>query len=98
MNDKTFLREKIEKDVGCAQVRLAAFKAQLQSDSSGVHATNAARRDVLQQRIEEAKNRLLNLNYPHESIPEEVVTGVEKSWGALQDSLQDAISTFEGQH
>lgn len=98
MSNKKMLQEKLEKDVELAQTKLAEFKAKINSVAGGVRSENVGRIDLLERRIEEAKQRLLELNRTTGSVPEQIVQGVEDSWSALQDSLQDAVSTFEGHH
>ena len=98
MSNKKILVEKIEKDIELAQSKLTDFKAQMKSGTAAVRAENDERIHVLQQRIEEAKTRLLELSRLHESVPEQIIDGVEDAWSALQDSLRDAVSTFEGHH
>ena len=73
MSDKNGIREKIEQEIASAQAKLVEFKAQLHTDASGGRAENAARLDVLHQRIEEAKFRLLESNRPPESVQEQIV-------------------------
>lgn len=98
MSNREALKKKLETDLNLAQVRLTEFRAKIKKAAGGVHAENAGRIDALEQRIEEARARLHELNQTQDSVPEQLVDGVEASWSALQDSLQDAISTFEGKH
>ncbi len=98
MSNKKLLLEKIEKDLEQAQKKLIDFKAQMKSGTAAVRAENTERIHILQQRIEEAKTRLSELNHLPESVPEQIIDGAEDAWRALQDSLRDAVSTFEGHH
>jgi hypothetical protein len=98
MSNKKSLLEKIEKDLELAQTKLIDFKAQMTSGTAVVRAENTERIHILQQRIEEAKTRLFELSHLPESVPEQIIDGAEDTWRALQDSLRDAVSTFEGHH
>lgn len=98
MRDKALLQEKLTNDLELAQVKLAELKAKTKSTAIGVQAANDVRIEVLEQRIEEAKQRLLELNRITGSVPEQIAEGVEGAWSALQDSLQDVVSTFDGEH
>ncbi|WP_456151408.1 hypothetical protein [Desulfopila aestuarii] len=70
----------------------------MKSVAGSVRSENVGRIDLLEQRIEKAKQRLLELNRTQDSVSVQVMEGVEDTWKALQDSLQDVISTFEGHH
>lgn len=98
MSDIKILQKKLENDVELAQAKLAEFKAKIKSVAGGARSENVGRIDLLESRIEEAKQRLLELNRTTGSVPEQIAQGVEDTWSALQDSLQDAVSTFEGHH
>lgn len=98
MSDKEILQEKLKNDVEQAQIKLAEFKAKIKSVAGGVRSENVGRIDLLEKRIEEAKQRLLELNRTQGSVPEQIIEGVEDTWSALQDSLQDVVSTFEGDY
>ena len=98
MSNREALKKKLEADLNLAKVKLTEFKAKIKKAAGGVHAENARRIDALEQRIEEARARLHELNQTQDSVPEQLIDGVEDAWRALQDSLQDAISTFEGEH
>lgn len=98
MSNKKILLEKIEKDLELAQKKLIDFKAQMTSGTAAVRAENTERIHILQQRIEEAKTRLFELSHLPESLPEQIIDAAEDTWRALQDSLRDAVSTFEGHY
>lgn len=98
MSDKEQLQKKLENDVEVAQVKLAEIKATIARKAASVQVANSIRIEVFEQRIEEAKQRLFELKRSSDSLPEQLVEGVEDTWRALQDSLQDAVSTFEGEH
>lgn len=97
MSDKKLLQKKLENDVELAQVKLAEFKAKVKSTAIAVKVANNIRIEVLEQSITQAKQRLFELNRATGSLPEQIVEEVEDTWSALQDSLQDAVSTFEGE-
>jgi hypothetical protein len=97
MSDKKLLQVKLEKDVELAQIKLAELKAKIKRKATAVRVTDSIHIEVLEQRIEEAKQRLHELNKSRGSVPKQTVERVEDTWSALQDSLQDAISTFEGE-
>lgn len=97
MSDKKLLQTKLEKDVELAQIKLAELKAKIESKAIAVRATDSIHIEALEQRIEEAKQRLHELNLSPGGVTEQIVKGVEDTWSALQDSIQDAVSTFEGE-
>lgn len=98
MSTRTTMSETMERDIELAQAKLTYFKTQMKGGTAALRAENDERIHLLQQRIEEAKTRLLELNRDHESVGEQLVDGVEDAWRALQDSLRDAVATFEGHH
>ena len=59
---------------------------------------HAERVEVIEQKIRVARSKLKELEAVDEGTWEQLVEGIEHTWTALQDTLQDAITTFAKKH
>jgi len=73
----------------------------IHNTASSVRAANSVSIEVLEQSVEEARQRLIELVRTRTpvKVPEQTVArGKRRAWRALQASLEDDVSTFEGEY
>lgn len=98
MHTRETFKKNVEKEIRGVQVRLLEFRTKAEK----AHATNRSEYKKLTSRIERhikaTKAHLIKLDEADEHTWEQLRNGVTDAWSTLQDSLQDAISKFEGKN
>ncbi|WP_136810087.1 hypothetical protein [Desulfosediminicola flagellatus] len=101
MSEKEAYRKRLVADIKLDEARLAQLEAKINSNTTGIRARDTDRIKAVEQRIDEGKTSLRELSRHQENTRGRPGHRLNKkgraAWGKLQDSLQDDISTHEGE-
>ncbi len=98
MDKKESYRKDIVAKVEAEAAKLVELKAKMCNTATGVRTKDTDRIEFLEQKISEGKSSLRELNRAQANTRGRTNDKMGRSWRKLQDSLQDDISTFEGEH
>ena len=89
-------REKINTKLEIVEARFAKFKFEAKNLNSGDRLGHAKHVEKIEKNVEATKAKLRELDEAHDGAWEELADGVENTWKALQSTLDDAVTSFEG--
>lgn len=96
MNEKVAFQEKILSELEIVQARFTEFKAQAKRLKSDAHIKQHARHvEELERKVAATKAKLKEMDEAGDDAWELLKDGVENTWGDLQSTLQDTVTTFK---
>ncbi len=98
MHTRETFKKKVESEIRGVQVRLLAFKTKADMAHPAIRNDYNKQISTIERHVETTKARLNKLDLANEHTLEQLKDGVTDAWSALQDSLQDTISKFDGKH
>lgn len=98
MHAKETFKKKIEAEIRGVQVKLLELQTKAKNEKSPLRTKYVKHLNIIEQQVEDATLKLRDLDMVEDHFWEQLRDGVENAWITLQDSLKDAISTFERKH
>lgn len=99
MHTKETFKKDVESGVRGVHVKLLELRIKAKKTKADMRGKHDEHLDLLEDKMKKTEQQLTLIDEVNEQHAwEELRQGVEDSWAALQDSLQDAISSFEGHH
>ncbi len=96
MSEKDAFQEKIYTELEIVQARFAEFKAQAKRLTVDARIKQHARHvEELEQKVNATKAKLKEMDEAGDDAWELLKDGVENTWGDLQSTLQDTVTTFK---
>jgi uncharacterized protein YdaU (DUF1376 family) len=95
MDTREAFQQRIDEELDMVEEKLAKFKAQnsvLEDERSLKHARHV---ENLEQKLQQTKTKLYELQKAEEPVWEQLKDGVEDMWTTLQSTLEDTVTTFE---
>ena len=96
MQKRADYSRKMYSELETAETRLADFKAKVEKLTAGDREEHGRHVEKIEKNVEATKAELRKLDEAHDSVWEEFADGVENTWKDLQDSLEDAVTSFGG--
>jgi hypothetical protein len=95
MQSREAYKKKRYTELELVQARFARFKAQGQNFDADTRERHNQHVEKVTQHVNAAKTKLKELDAAQDDVWEELVGGVEDTWGILQSTLEDAVTTFK---
>lgn len=96
MSEREAFQEKILSELEIVQARFTEFKAQAKRLTIEAHIKQHARHvEDLEQKVKATKARLKEMGDANDDTWELLKDGVENTWGELQATLEDTVTTFK---
>lgn len=97
MHTKETFKKDVESEVRGVQVKLLELRVKAKKARADVRGGYVEHINLLEDKMKKTEHQLNMIDeIDDQHAWEELRHGVEDSWAALQDTLQDAISSFEG--
>ncbi len=99
MHTKDIFKKDVESGIRGVQVKLLELRVKAKTAKADKRGGYDDHINLLEDKVKKTAQQLNMIDEVNEQHAwEELRNGVEDSWAALQESLQDAISSFEGHH
>lgn len=99
MHTKDTFKKDVESEVSGVRAKLVELRIKAKNASPDMRGKYDEYINLLEDKVKKTEQQLEMIDEVNEQHAwEELRHGIEDSWAALQDSFQDAISSFEGHH